>query len=63
MNFTLLGGIMRGRAFDDLAVQSIDVHVSLDIGTRDSTGVYRASRSITRQGMHSTCTIQILTTI
>ncbi|KAG2149414.1 hypothetical protein BD769DRAFT_334168 [Suillus cothurnatus] len=51
VNLTLLGGIMRGRAFDDRAVQSIDVHVSSSVGTRDrdSTHVYRASRSITRQ--------------
>ncbi|KAG1865876.1 hypothetical protein DFJ58DRAFT_655192 [Suillus subalutaceus] len=55
VNLTLLGGITRGRAFDDRAAQSIDVHVSLDIGVRDrdSTRVYRASRSITRQGMHA----------
>jgi hypothetical protein len=54
VNLTLLGGIMRGLAFDDRAVQSIDVHVSLGVGTRDrdSTHVYRVSRSITRQGMH-----------
>ncbi|KAG1840477.1 hypothetical protein DFJ58DRAFT_91415 [Suillus subalutaceus] len=31
VNLTLLGG----RAFDDRAAQSIDVHVSLGIGTRD----------------------------
>ncbi|KAG2131872.1 hypothetical protein BD769DRAFT_593796 [Suillus cothurnatus] len=45
---------MRGRAFDDQASQSIDVHASLDIDTcdRDSTHTYRASRSITRQGIH-----------
>jgi len=54
VNLTLLGGIMRGRAFDDRAAQSIDVHASLGIDTcdRDSTHTYRASRSITRQGMH-----------
>ncbi|KAG2125773.1 uncharacterized protein EDB93DRAFT_1243973 [Suillus bovinus] len=52
VHLTLLGGIMRGRAFDDRAAQSIDVHASLGIGTRDrdATHAYRASRSITRQG-------------
>ncbi|KAG1876289.1 hypothetical protein F4604DRAFT_1581198, partial [Suillus subluteus] len=56
VNLTLLGGVMRGRAFDDRAVQSIDVHASLGIATRDRdsthSSTYRApSRSITRQGM------------
>ncbi|KAG1786273.1 uncharacterized protein HD556DRAFT_1449897 [Suillus plorans] len=57
MNLTLLGGIMKGRAFDDWAAQSIDVHVSLGIGThdRDSTHVYHASRSITRQALSQHC--------
>ncbi|KAG2134297.1 hypothetical protein BD769DRAFT_1444341, partial [Suillus cothurnatus] len=43
VNLTLLGGIMRGRAFDDRA-ESNDAHVSLGVGTRDrdSTHVYRA---------------------
>ncbi|KAG2031340.1 hypothetical protein BDR03DRAFT_972807 [Suillus americanus] len=42
---------MRGRAFDDRPAQSIDIHASLGIGTRDrdSTHTHRASRSISRQ--------------
>ncbi|KAG1846048.1 hypothetical protein DFJ58DRAFT_730634 [Suillus subalutaceus] len=45
------GKRLRGHAFDDRAVQSIDIHASLGIGTRDrnSTHTYCASRSITRQ--------------
>ncbi|KAG2040066.1 hypothetical protein BDR03DRAFT_950183 [Suillus americanus] len=57
-NLTLLGGIMRGRAFDDRAAQSIIdsmfmCHCALAfvIVNRDSTHVYRASRSITRQAL------------
>ncbi|KAG2045848.1 hypothetical protein BDR06DRAFT_985730 [Suillus hirtellus] len=51
VHLTLLGGIMRGQAFDDRAAQSIDIHASLGIGThdRDATHAYRASRSITHQ--------------
>ncbi|KAG2033350.1 hypothetical protein BDR03DRAFT_967800 [Suillus americanus] len=57
VNLTLLGGIMRGRAFDDRGAQSIDsmfmCHWALAfvIVNRDSTHVYRASRSITRQAL------------
>ncbi|KAG1760684.1 hypothetical protein EV702DRAFT_1053394 [Suillus placidus] len=51
VHLMLLGGIMRGRAFDDRAAQSIDIHALLGISTRDrdATHAYRASRSITRQ--------------
>lgn len=64
VHLTLLGGIMRGRAFDDRAAQSIDVHASLGIGTRDrdATHAYRASRSITRQGNLRLCHLPIVLT-
>ncbi|KAG2116152.1 hypothetical protein DEU56DRAFT_748432 [Suillus clintonianus] len=52
VNLTLLGGIMRGRDFDERAAQSMGVHMSLGINTRDqdATHVCRATRSIVRQG-------------
>lgn len=52
VNLTLLGGIMRGRDFDERAAQSIEIHALLGINTRDqdSTHVRRATRSIVRQG-------------
>ncbi|KIK44261.1 hypothetical protein CY34DRAFT_80290 [Suillus luteus UH-Slu-Lm8-n1] len=52
VNLTLLGGIMRGRDFDERAARSMEVHSSLGINTRDqdSTHIRRASRSIVRQG-------------
>ncbi|KAG1746028.1 uncharacterized protein EDB91DRAFT_1080250 [Suillus paluster] len=51
VNLTLLGGIMRGRDFDERAAQSMEVHTSLGINTRDqdATHVRRATRSIVRQ--------------
>ncbi|KAG2032903.1 hypothetical protein BDR03DRAFT_968956 [Suillus americanus] len=53
VNLILLGGIMRGRAFDDRAAQSIidsmficHWALAFAIVNRDSTHVYRGSRSI-----------------
>ncbi|KAG2137220.1 hypothetical protein BD769DRAFT_1436845, partial [Suillus cothurnatus] len=34
VNLTFLAGMMRGRVFDDRVAQSIDLHVTLGIGTR-----------------------------
>ncbi|KAG2741734.1 hypothetical protein P692DRAFT_201652917, partial [Suillus brevipes Sb2] len=50
VNLTLLGGIMRGRNFDERAAQGMEVHSLLGINTRDqdSTHIRRASRSIIR---------------
>lgn len=51
-NLTLLGGIMRGKAYNDRAAASIHTHQNQNIYTRDqsATHAHWASRSIARLG-------------
>ncbi|KAG6374675.1 hypothetical protein JVT61DRAFT_4044 [Boletus reticuloceps] len=52
INLTLLGGIMRGKEYDDRAAASIELHAAYSINRRDqcSTHARRASRSIAWHG-------------
>ncbi|KAG1847022.1 hypothetical protein DFJ58DRAFT_730350 [Suillus subalutaceus] len=48
VNLTLLGGVMRGRDFDERAAQSMEIHNLLGINTRDQDSprdeIHRSTR-------------------